>query len=454
MSAGRRATGRGSARGARALVLALAFSSLLVVPDAAAQDRCALRITAPTRSSVGSPGGEGAYTTYLGGGTVTLRCGGAVMTGDSAVRFESEERAEMIGDVEYRDATRTLSATRLTYFEPNGQVVASGDVELVRLSNRARLTGPRVSFFRAGASGAVGRTLATDRPHMTMPPEGGGEPIEIDADEAEFLGDTVALARGDVDIRRSDFEATADSARFLSETGYLYGRPVVTSGAMRITGDSLRVGLAAGGIDRLHAFGDARAEGETVQLESDEILVIRGQDDVRRIQAYGEGRALAAAGEFVLGGDSLDVAFTAGRPDSVIAVGRARSFQLETLPDSTVPLAEPAAEVSGETSWIEGDTIRAWLGPDGGAAPGAAARIRRLEATGEARSYFAAVRDTARTTRASRNYILGESIDIRFSDGEPSLVTAAQAIGVFLEPGDGRDGRPPAGQAENAGGAP
>ncbi|HEM46547.1 MAG TPA: hypothetical protein ENO23_05815, partial [Alphaproteobacteria bacterium] len=289
----------------------LAALWIVAVPEAAsAQNRCALQISARLSNSVAAPGGGGAYTTHLGGGTVTLRCGGALMTGDSAVHYESEERAEMIGDVDYRDSTRTLSASRLTYFEPSGRVVATGDVELVRLSNRARLTGPRVSFFRAGASGGIGRTLATERPHMTMPPEGGGEAIEIDADEAEFFGDSIALARGTVEIRRSDFDATADSARFLSETGYLYGRPVVTARGMRITGDSLRVGLAAGGIDRLHAYGAARAEGETVELEAGEILVTRGEEDVRRIEAFGEGRALAASREFVLAGDSLDVAFT------------------------------------------------------------------------------------------------------------------------------------------------
>ncbi|MFW6039973.1 MAG: hypothetical protein ACOC9N_02735, partial [Gemmatimonadota bacterium] len=127
------------------------FLAVIGPPDAPAQERCALRVEAASASSVGTAGGEGAYTTHLGGGTVTLRCGGAVMTGDSAVHFESEQRAEMIGDVDYRDTTRTLTADRLTYYEPSGQVVAEGNVELVRLATRSTLGGPRVSFFRAGA---------------------------------------------------------------------------------------------------------------------------------------------------------------------------------------------------------------------------------------------------------------------------------------------------------------
>lgn len=436
---------------ARRIAVVLAAAAAAGPGAASAQERCALRITAPSAGSVGTPGGEGAYTTHLGGGTVTLRCGGAVMTGDSAVHYETEQRAEMIGGVDYRDATRTLTAHRLTYYEPNGQVVATGAVELVRLTTRATLSAPRVSFYRAGAGGTVGRTVATGRPHLVMPPEGGGgPPIEVDADETEFLGDTVALARGDVKIHRTDFDAVADSARF-GATGRLYGRPNVTARGMRLEGDSIHAGLASAGVDQLHAFGSARGEGETVELEAEEILILTGsaKDEVERIEAYG-GRAIAGAEAFLIAGDSLDIRLAAGRLDSVTAVGSARSFQVgEPGPAGDVrepgaPLTEPEAGLSTDASWIEGDTIRAWFearpaAPSGPAEAGAGedpARIRRLLARGAARSYFAAVRDSARSDRPSRNYIIGRSIDIRFADGEPVEVKADQAIGVFLEPAE------------------
>jgi len=463
---------------ARIAVLLVAVAAATEPGAASAQDRCALRITAPSARSMGTPGGEGAYTTHLGGGTVTLRCGGAVMTGDSAVHYETEQRAEMIGGVNYRDTTRTLTAHRLTYYEPNGQVVATGAVELVRVATRATLSGPRVSFYRAGAGGTVGRTLATGRPHMLMPSErGGGPPIEVHADEAEFLGDTVAVARGDVTIHRTDFDAAADSARFGGETGRLYGRPNVTARGMRLEGDSIHAGLASAAVDQLHAFGSARGEGETVELEAEEILILTGsaEDEVERIEAYG-GRAIAGAEAFLIAGDSLDIRLAAGRLDSVTAVGSARSFQVgEQGPAGGVrepgaPLSEPEAGLSDDASWIEGDTIRAWfeasaMAPAGPGEAGAgedSARIRRLLARGAARSYFAAVRDSARSDRPSRNYIIGGSIDIRFADGEPAEVTADQAIGVFLEPSESATSRSPgtaipadtAGRLPGSGGVP
>lgn len=401
--------------------------------------RCDLRIQAPSRTSVGVPGGRGIYTTHLGGGTVTLACGTAVMTGDSAIHYETDQRAEMIGSVSYRDTTRTLSSNRLTYYEPTGQVVATGDVRLVRLSTGARLDGPRADFFRGAVSG--GRTRATERPHLTIPPEQpGAESIEVDADVIDLLGDSEAVARGEVVIGRSDFEATADSARFTALLGQLYGRPVIRARAIELVGDSIQTTFAAGSLDRVHAFGDASARGEAIELDAPRIFVDVGVENVERIEAFGDGRALGGSTEFVIAGDSLDFAFTGGDVDSVSAVGNSRAFQLATARDSAAGLREPPAEVSDEQSWIEGDSIRAWFDPPGPPPAGGTGnpRIRRLRSLGSARSFFAAVRDSTRETRASRNYIIGESIDIGFLGGEPETVTAIQAIGLFLEPGQGQ----------------
>lgn len=409
--------------------------TLSLASPVGAQQRCNLQINAPVRNSVASDEAGGAYTHYLGGGTIRLRCGGAVMTGDSAVHHEAEERAEMIGDVSYRDTIRTLSARRLDYHEANSRVVATGDVELVRLSSGARLRGPRVTFLRG--LGARGRTLATGRPHMTVPPRAGGEPVEVDADETEFVGEDLALARGNVVITRSDFDATADSARFESELGRLYGRPQLTAQGARMEGDSIHARLAEEGIERIRAFGNARVAGESVRMAGEEIEVRWAAGEIARIEVFGAERSLAGGEAFLVAGDSLDVAFTTGRPDSVTAVGTARTFQLESELDPGAPLSEPAADLSPGTSWVQGDSVRAWFEP----APargdaGREANIRRLKAVGDARSYFAAVRDTARSPRESRNYILGATVDIHFEDGEPVGVTADQAIGVFLEPSD------------------
>jgi len=284
---------------------------------------------------------------------------------------------------------------------------------------------------------------------MTFPPEPGGRVIEVDADEAEFIGDTISIGRGNVVLHRSDFDATADSAVLLPALGRLYGRPQVTARGMRLEGDSLHAGIAGGDLDRLHAFGAARAEGETVELEAEQILVTWGEDEVERIEAFGTGRSLAASDDFLIAGDSLDVAFTGGQPDSVTAVGTARTFQLGQARDTTAELVEPTPELSDDVGWIAGDSIRGWLETEGDAT-----RVRRLRSTGGARSFFAAVRDSAQGGLPSRNYIIGETIDIAFSAGDPVSVTADQAIGVYLEPSDRPSPNRASAQTESAGGRP
>ncbi len=65
----------------------------------------------------------------------------------------------------------------------------------------------------------------------------------------------------------------------------------------------------------------------------------------------------------------------------------------------------------------------------------------RLTAVGEARSFYAMVRDSTRSEAPSRNYLLGRQnyllgrqIEVLFENGEPSEVIALDAIGIYLEP--------------------
>jgi hypothetical protein len=74
--------------------------------------------------------------------------------------------------------------------------------------------------------------------------------------------------------------------------------------------------------------------------------------------------------------------------------------------------------------------------------------LERLTVIGRARSFYAQVRDSTASTRASRSYMIGQRIDIFFQDGEPKRVDGVDAIGVYLDPleaGDdqGGEGAPP-----------
>lgn len=431
----------------------------------------------PRSNMLAIPAAPGTYEMHLGGGLVTGRCGDARMTGDSAVHREHIAEARMLGEVSYRDSTRTLDADRVTYLGLVDQVIAEVDVRLVRLRSGATLEGPRVEFYRTPTAG--GRTIATGRPHMTLPSGGPGtEPFLVDSDVAEFLGDRRAFARGDVQIRRSDMDATADSARFEAEgLGVLYGRPVIRGEGFELTGDSVVTMFSEDDLREVWAFGDAVASGAAFDLSGDSVLVlfenqqmhdVRAsgeavgvgesfelhadrvvarieEDEVERLWAFGDGRSLAASGGFQLAGDSLEFAFTAGQLDSIAAVGAARS--VETPPrQPEAPLVEAELGLDPGGNWLTGDTIRALFAPpdSGDAVPTGEAEADpepvRITAVGAARSFYALVRDSTRSELPSRNYLLGKRIDVFFTGGEPSNVIALDAIGVYLEPEEGQGG--------------
>ena len=447
--------------------------------------RCALNIQRAGRQLERSdPDNPGAITAFVSG-PVTVRCGDAVMTGDSAVWRQAQEQALMVGRVRYRDTTRTLESERLTFFGSRDAAVAEGSVRLVRLANGATLEGPRVTFTRTPFAGS--RTTATGRPRMTLPSgqgaTGGVEPSVVDADVAEFVGEEEAFAKGDVVLERRDLEATADSARFSESAGraVLYGDPVVDGEGYRLDGDSIVAGFELGDLRTIHSFGDATAKGERYELRADQIRARLAGDEVETIWAFGDGRSLAASAEFVLAGDSIVFAFLEGRADSVTAVGTASAVQVATAvaeppdstavaepPDSTAVraagidtaavgerprragLEEPELSTAVGANWIAGDTVRARFAPStaGATEPAGATgadgedvELEILTATGDARSFYAAVRDTARSGEPSRNYLLGSRIEIRFRDGEPLTLAGTDAIGVYLEPITEEDGR-------------
>lgn len=275
-------------------------------------------------------------------------------------------------------------------------------------------------------------------------PDGPGEPFEIDADRAVFVGESDAIASGDVRIHRSDIDATADSTviRGVAGAGYLFGNPVVTGEGFVLSGDSIRFGFVLQQLREVDAMGNGAVEGEDFELHADRVSTRIADRQVEYVWAFGDGMAVALSAEYQLSADSLEFAFTRSRPDSVLAIGVAQAVELSQTADPVrASTAEPIAlDIDSGRSWLAGDTIRARFEADPGVAPAANgptsadARLERLVAVGSARSYYSMVRDSTASTSPSRNYLLGESIEIRFAEGEPREVVGVDAIGVYVDP--------------------
>ena len=398
------------------------------------------------RIDVQDPSG---WVHYGGSGPVMVSCGDARIRADSLISEPMLNRVRMIGNVTYSDTTRTLDSELLTYFGDEDRIVAEQDVVLTLLKSDSRLEGPHVEFYRS-AQGSVDRTVATDRPHLTLnpgpTPEGPGEAFEIDADRAVFIGETDAIASGDVRIHRSDIDATADSTviQGLVGAGYLFGDPVVTGEDYVLSGDSIRFGFEQQELRTIDAMGNGAVEGEDFELHADLVSARIDGRNVEYVWAFGDGMAVAFSAAYQLAGDSLEFAFTAGRPDSVLAIGSAQAVEIPEAPGSAAASgAEPIdMDLDSGQSWLAGDTIRARFArdpdvSDSGAEEAATdTRLEYLISVGNARSYYAAIRDSAVSMSPSRNYLIGESIEIRFAGGEASEVIGTDAIGVYVDPSE------------------
>lgn len=396
---------------------------------------------------------EDRYVTYVGGG-LNWRCGDARSYADSAVKYDVERRLKMIGSVDYEDALRTLTADTVTYYQAQDRILAEGDVELLRKSSGATLSGPVVEFYRA-SGGPVRRTVATGRPRLRVYPDttpaarDTAEPVLVDADRIELLAGNEARAWGDVQITRPDLDARADSAHFVMDvgTGVLYGSPRVVGEGVTLTGQTIRTSFSRGELEEVLAEREATATGEGFRLFSDRI---RGELEGRRIErlwAFGEGFSVALAPPNRMAADSLAFAFAEGRIDTLYAVGDAQA--VEVGPEGGAESRLPVPLGAGDRSWVAGDTLTLAFEEDTTAVDAAAgearvaaadsvpnagdSELRRLEARGGARAYrILAARDGG--DRPARHYQVGSEIVVHFRDGAARRVEGQRAIGVHLDP--------------------
>lgn len=431
----------------------------------------------------------GRYVTYVGNGIRGI-CGDARMTADSAVNYGGEQRVRMIGNVDYRDSIRTLTADTLTYFQREDRVVALGDVVVERRASGSRLRGPRVEFLRVG-SPEDRRTVATGRSRLLVYPDSAARdtaardsaaPVEVDADRIVMLGEREVRTWGDVRIRRPRVDARADSAFFQLEagTGRLMGGPRVEGESFTLTGDTILTGFAGGELREVESVRRARATGEDFDLYAERIRARMADDELERLWAHGEGRSVAVSPPYRLAADSLDTAFAAGEMDTLYAVGAARAVELGGEPEEDP--RRPITLAAGERSWITGDTLifsfarppaaDSAAGARPGPAPGEVAtdtggaagdtlpaaadaggneapparaeetRIERVRAVGSARAYHVLEPGEA-GDRPARDYQLARVIEIFFREGEVDRVVGEQAVGIHLDPLGDRAAEPP-----------
>lgn len=331
---------------------------------------------------------------------------------------------------------------------------ALGDVVVNRTEIRA--TGRRALFDnRRGRGKLWGAPVASGQEFRLS-----GDTIRLATDRGEVrmihgLGDG-HLTGEDLDVRGEEVTARLDGRQVEMLWSHGGPDPRAVSAGRELTGDSLRFAFRDGRLDTAVAVGHAAA----VDVDSAAAAV----DVDSATAAVGVDSAVAA---------NVDSAAAARRDTS----GSPAPDTVMTEPRDTAEAAPAAAvreppDLETRRNWVVGDTVVAVFEPadtaasvgtgapagsdvppdtadaQGGAAIDSASersrrvRMRQLTARGNARSFYLIARDTLEGRRA-RNYMIGEEITVTFRDGEPHRVQGVRAIGVYLEPDEGRGAPPP-----------
>jgi lipopolysaccharide export system protein LptA len=379
------------------------------------------------------PSGE--YNNFIGGGIV-LRCPAKKITlkADSAEIFGDEKRIFLVGKVDYQEPRFALTSDYLTYYTGEERVVATGHVN-GRLPTGSTLQGPQADYRRAiPRTRPRAQLSATARPIVTIVQRDASgradPPIIVVAQQIYMDGDSLLYGSGAVEIKRPELTATADSV-FLNtglETMRLMRDPVVQGTRDRpfkLVGELIDVFSRQRKLQRVVARSKAVANSQDLTLRADTIDLRFITDMLQRAYAWGTSRARAVSPTQSMTADSIDVIMPAQRVREVhsvrAAVGEGRADSVRFKAD--------------EPDWLRGDTIFTYFDSLPPRDTTQSPRIRRLVASGEARSLYHLAPSDSAERRPAISYSKGRKITINFDDQRVAKVTVEdKAVGMYLEP--------------------
>jgi lipopolysaccharide export system protein LptA len=381
----------------------------------------------------------GAGNTYIGGGFVGF-CQGERnrLRADSAEYYEGPGVLNVFGNVVYEEPGKMrVQSASAVYFMKEQRLVANGNVTATSLTSGSTFVGPSIEYFRPLAGVRTSSKLvAPNRPTATVIEKDStgkpGLPITIIANTMHDEGDTLLFAWGAVNIKRNNITGEGDSATYekLTERARLIRQARVTNSdtaqAFRLVGDTIDMFNKERTVERVLALHNATASNADFVLRSERIDLRLVEQKLNRAYASGTGRSKATTRQQELDADSLDIHLPGQRVSEVRALGKAVATG---VPDSLKLKSEDRDVLRGDTvvahfdtAKIAGDTSRR-------------ARIREIEAQGNASSLYQAPSKQGPSFPPAVNYLRAMTIVIAFDSGEVRHVIAdSSASGLYLEP--------------------
>jgi len=373
------------------------------------------------------------YNFFQGGG-VTYHCQGQdnTLIADSAEYYQSV--LYMIGRVHYSENRAKVDSDRMTYFQLEDRLRAEGNVN-VRTQSGTTIKGPVIDYYRATATRPQPRTVASQRPHMSIVQKSATndkpDPAEVDANTIVAEGDNLVYASGNVQIARPDLIAKGDSA-FLDGTrefARLMRTPSVESRKGRpftLTGGIIDLFSKNRQLERVVATPTGHVLSQDLELLADSVDLRIRENQLQQVMAWGSrSRAKALSPDREVTADSIDARMPAQRLREVRAVGKAYA---NSAPDT-------AHIISKERDWMKGDVVIAEFDTAATGDTTSRPQAKRIVATGNASSYYQLAGNPKVKTLPNVNYVRGRVITVSFANKAVSKVNVTdQASGVYLEP--------------------
>lgn len=195
-----------------------------------------------------------------------------------------------------------LQADSMVYYRETGYGEAYGNLVLVDTSEDVTITGEKGTYNRISK-----KTIVTGDPMAIKKTEDDSLFLWSDTliDYSDSIEDTRNLvAFNNVQIFKSDFQSKSDSLNynFTDSTISLFQDPVLWSESSQITGDTLIVYSASGGIDRLLAYNNGLIIDKDTndfynQIAGKSLTALFNNDDLYKVKVVGNGHSIYYAQE-------------------------------------------------------------------------------------------------------------------------------------------------------------
>jgi lipopolysaccharide export system protein LptA len=285
---------------------------------------------------------------------------GTVLSANEGTLNKITREIHLIGNVYYKDPTRTLTARDAVYNNGTGRLYATGNVVFTDETQGMTMRGPEMEYYKVMLpSRPQPQVNAAQRPHLTLRPKPkpgalvtqDEPPLEIDGDRMALVGENDLSMFGNVVIERPDLRATAGEARYDGATEGLELREnaAIHNPDYTLRGEVIQARMPGGELEHVESHTHSFLEGKDLTVTSAELQMFFEGGELQRTVARGDGedveRPLAVSKSFRLQADSLDALMPARQLQQVVAIGNARGESVDTTrADSAVALAAAAPD--------------------------------------------------------------------------------------------------------------